>query len=87
MVVDARHVVRRLAELRDWAEYVHESLMRDQPYEEGKIEALLELAPANELEELRASSFFLARRLSALLARVAVDAARPATSSEPAAGA
>ena len=70
MAVDALHVVRRLTELRDWAEYVHESLVRDQPYEEGKLQALLELAPANELEELRASSFFLARRLNALLVSI-----------------
>ena len=84
--MDARHLVRRLAELRYWAEYIHESLVSDQPYEEGKLRALLELAPANELEELRASSFFLARRLSALLARLAVDAARPAASSKAAEG-
>ena len=85
MEVDARHVVRRLAELRDWAEYVHESLVRDQPYEAGKLERLSQMAREDELHVLRTSSFFLAQRLRELLARVAVDAARPATS-EPAKG-
>jgi hypothetical protein len=74
-MVDAGHVVRRLAELRDWVEYVHESLVRDQPYEIGKLQRLSELLREDELKELRVSSYFLARRLSELLARVAVDAA------------
>jgi hypothetical protein len=78
MAVDARHVVRRLAELRDWAEYVHESLMTDQPYEDGKLQRLSELANAEELRTIQAASYFLSRRLSALLARVAVESAKTA---------
>ena len=78
MAVDAKHVVRRLAELRDWVAYVHESLVRDQPYEEGKLQRLSELLREDELKELRASSYFLAHRLSELLARVAVETAKPA---------
>ena len=78
MAVDARHVVRRLAELRDWAEYVHESLMTDQPYEDGKLRRLSELANAEELRTIQAASYFLSRRLSALLARVAIESAKTA---------
>ena len=77
MAVDARHVVRRLAELRDWADYLHESLVRDQPYEPGKLERLAELADENELKAIQAASYFLSKRLSGLLARVAVRSAAP----------
>ena len=82
-MVDARHVVRRLAELRDWVEYVHESLVRDQPYEIGKLQRLSELLREDELKELRVSSYLLARRLSELVARVAVDAAEKAAGRTP----
>ena len=80
MAVDARHVARRLSELRDWAAYVHESLMTDQPYEAGKLERLSELADAEELRTLRAASYFLSRRLSELLARVEAGATGPSAS-------
>ena len=48
VVADREHVVKRLKELRDWADYIVQSLSSDQPYEQGKLDLL---RPMTELAD------------------------------------
>lgn len=63
------HVVRRLCDARDWAQYVHDTLTQDEPHESGK-QALLEgMADDDELRLLQSQSRELADRLRRLSER------------------
>ena len=68
------HVARRLDELRGWADYIVESLTRDQRYEAGKIEVLERLLDRHELRELRDLARTLAERLSQVRVRPETNA-------------
>lgn len=66
MTIDRCHVVRRLCDARDWAQYIHDTLSQDEPHEPGK-QALLEgMTDPDELRALRDASRALAERLRAL---------------------
>jgi ubiquinone biosynthesis protein UbiJ len=68
-MVDEDHVTARLRELRDWADYIFESLTEDQRYERGKIRTLERLLPADDLGSVREQARRLADRLNELVAR------------------
>jgi hypothetical protein len=70
MIITQDHGVRRLKELRGWADYIVESLTRDQCYEPGKVKQLEELVDSKDLEDLRVQASSLRDRLEALIARV-----------------
>jgi len=65
---NAEHVARRLQELLSWADYMVESLSKDQLYEKGKVEELRRLVGDTELGELRQAARTLREKLA--LARV-----------------
>ena len=69
------HVVKRLKELRDWADYIVQSLSADQPYERGKMDLLKQVVGLEDLDDLRNEARSLAERLDRLVART--DAAAP----------
>jgi hypothetical protein len=61
---DPSHVLKRLKELRDWAEYIHLSLTEDQPYELYKLRVLNQLLGWEKVDRIRESSGQLLRVLS-----------------------
>ena len=63
------HVVKRLKELRDWADYIVQSLSADQPYERGKMDLLKQVVGLEDLDDLREEARSLAERLDRLVAR------------------
>jgi hypothetical protein len=63
------HVAKRLQELRGWADYIVESLTRDQRYESGKMELLERLLDERELRDLRDLAASLADRLNRIRVR------------------
>ncbi len=69
-MVDRDHVVRRLCDARDWAQYVRDTLTRDEPHEPGKQERLEGMTDAGELRVLQARSRDLADRLRDLAERL-----------------
>ena len=70
MTVDRDHVVRRLCDARDWAQYVHDTLAQDEPHEPGKQKLLEGMADPDELRALQAESRDLAERLRTLAERL-----------------
>ena len=62
-MVDAAHVVARLEELRGWSDYILDSLIVDQPYEDGKLTILERRAGERELREARELASSLAAKL------------------------
>ncbi len=70
MSVDRDHVVRRLCDARDWAQYVHDTLTQDEAHEAGKQKLLEGMTEADELRVLQAESRDLADRLRKLAERL-----------------
>ena len=69
VVANRDHVVKRLKELRDWADYIVQSLSADQPYEQGKLDILKQVVGAEDLADAREEAKALADRLERLVAR------------------
>lgn len=65
-MVDGAHVVARLQELRGWSDYILDSLIADQPYEDGKLAILRSRAGERELKEARELAAALAAKLHTL---------------------
>ncbi len=63
VTADARHVAYRLRELLGWADYIVDSLARDQTYELGKVEALHRVAGGDALREIRRLAWELREKL------------------------
>lgn len=63
------HVVARLKELRDWADYIRESLAVDQSWETGKVKLMESLFGPEAVEDVREEARALAERLEKLLER------------------
>ncbi len=72
VVADREHVVKRLKELRDWADYIAQSLSSDQPYEQGKLDLLRQMVGAEDLTDAREEARALADRLERLVQRTEV---------------
>jgi len=70
IIADNKHVARRLQELLGWADYIVESLVQDQRYEQGKREVLERLVEQNVLRELRELSWSLREKLHLVATRV-----------------
>lgn len=70
MTVDHDHVVRRICDARDWAQYVHDTLDRDEPHEPGKQKLLEGMTSPDELRALQDESRGLAERLRRLAERL-----------------
>ncbi len=66
VVADREHGVRRLKELRDWADYIVQSLSADQPYERGKLDVLRQMLGPEGLEDALREARSLAERLDRL---------------------
>jgi hypothetical protein len=64
------HVVKRLKELRDWADYIVQSLSADQPYERGKMDLLKQVVGLDDLDSLREEAESLASRLDRAVSRI-----------------
>jgi hypothetical protein len=62
-MVDAAHVVARLQELRNWSDYILDSLIADQPYERGKLSLLERRAGGPALQEARELASSLTAKL------------------------
>jgi hypothetical protein len=69
MPVDRDHVLRRLCDARDWAQYVHDTLTLDEAHEAGKQRVLEGMTAPEELRALQAESRALADRLRLLADR------------------
>lgn len=69
-MVQHEQLVARLKELRDWSDYIYESLVNDQEWEEGKMALLGTLVPDRELEDARDITLELKARLNGLLDQV-----------------
>ena len=69
VVADREHVVKRLKELRDWADYIVQSLSSDQPYEQGKLDLLRQMTGAEDLADAREEARAVADRLGRLVQR------------------
>ncbi|HZF00081.1 MAG TPA: hypothetical protein VE981_23935 [Planctomycetota bacterium] len=65
-----QHVVQRLRELRAWADYIVDSLVRDQPYESGKIALLGQLTGEDSLREIRRLAWDLREKLDQAAVRL-----------------
>ena len=77
MVITQDHGVRRLKELRGWADYIVESLTRDQCYEPGKVRQLEDLVYSKDLHDLREQASSLRDRLDDLIRAPRRPVARP----------
>ena len=69
VTANREHVVKRLKELRDWADYIVQSLSADQPYERGKMDLLKEVVGLDDLHDLREGARSLAESLDRTVTR------------------
>jgi hypothetical protein len=74
---DRCHVLKRLRELRDWAAYIRDSVTRDQPYEEGKMDLLAADLGEGPTLVLRAEAVSLLDRLESAIEQMEVAASTP----------
>ena len=72
---DRVHVLRRLRDLRDWARFIHESLIADQPFETGKRHLLEAYVGEACLHEFDSDARSLADRLDVMIRRIESSAA------------
>jgi len=63
MKINEEHVARRLKELLGWADYIVESLLRDQSYEPGKKDVLERVVGIEALKELRDRAWSLREKM------------------------
>jgi hypothetical protein len=63
VTADTQHVAYRLKELLGWADYIVDSLCRDQNYESGKIEVLGRITGEDSLREIRRLAWDLREKL------------------------
>jgi hypothetical protein len=69
VAVNNEHVVKRLKELRDWADYIVQSLSADQAYERGKLDLLRRMVGNEDLADACIEAKALADRLEQLVSR------------------
>jgi hypothetical protein len=50
---NSTHLLKRMMEIRDWADYIEQTVTRDQPFETGKFRLLIELADPKVLREVQ----------------------------------
>jgi hypothetical protein len=75
VVANREHILKRLMELRDWADYIVQSLSTDQAYERGKFDLLKQMVGPDDLAGARNEARALADRLEQLTARLTSIAA------------
>jgi hypothetical protein len=63
VTADTRHVACRLKELLGWADYIVDSLVKDQTYETGKVAVLSRVAGEDALREIRRIAWDLREKL------------------------
>jgi len=61
------HLLKRMMELRDWAEFIEASVTRDQSFEIGKYRLLMELADPRALRDVQDRSKVLLIALNRLI--------------------
>ena len=70
VTADSQHVAFRLRELLGWADYIVDSLCRDQRYESGKIVLLGQLTGEGDLRDIRQLAWALREKLYVVATRV-----------------
>jgi len=70
VTADSEHVAFRLRELLGWADYIVDSICRDQRYESGKLALLGQLTGEKELRDLRHLAWALREKLYVVATRV-----------------
>ena len=68
--VNREYLSDQLLELSNWADYVHQSLTLDRPFERGKLGLLEALVPKEELDQLRYDLRSIQYRLANLSAQL-----------------
>jgi hypothetical protein len=63
VTADTQHVAYRLRELLGWADYIVDSLLKDQTYESGKIAVLGRITGEDSLREIRRLAWDLREKL------------------------
>lgn len=66
-MVSHGYAVDRLKDLKDWADYILNSLTQDQEWEQGNVEMLTHMVGNEGLEQARQETRVLAQRLNELL--------------------
>jgi hypothetical protein len=67
--INREYLSDQLEELSNWADYLHQSLTLDRPFERGKLGLLESLVPKEELNQLRNDLRSIQYRLSNLSAQ------------------
>ena len=70
VTADSQHVAYRLRELLGWADYIVDSLCRDQRYETGKLALLGQMTGDEDLREIRQLAWALREKLYVVATRV-----------------
>ena len=70
VTAESQHVAFRLRELLGWADYIVDSLCRDQRYESGKIVLLGPLTGEEDLRDIRQLAWALREKLYVVAIRV-----------------
>ena len=66
-MVSHAYAADRLKDLRDWADYILNSLTHDQEWEQGNLEMLTHMVGNESIEQARQETRVLAQRLNELL--------------------
>ena len=70
VVINQTHLLKRMMELRDWAEYIETSVTRDQSYEVGKQKLLTEFVEPRLLQDVQARARVLQVGINRVIERL-----------------
>jgi hypothetical protein len=89
--IGREYLADQLKELSNWADYLHQSLTLDRPFERGKLKLLESLVPEDDLAQLRFDLRSVQYRLANLSVNLSTSSnlrgIPPAPSGTPAPGA
>jgi len=77
VAVNSTHLLKRMMELRDWAEYIEMSVTKDQSYEIGKQALLSELVEPRLLQDVQARARILQVGINRVIERLRKTAVAP----------
>lgn len=70
VVINHTHLLKRMMELRDWAEYIEMSVTKDQSYEVGKQRLLSEFVEPRLLQDVQARARVLQVGINRVIERL-----------------
>lgn len=70
VAVNHTHLLKRMMELRDWAEYIETSVTKDQSYEVGKQALLSDLVEPRLLQDVQARARVLQVGINRVIERL-----------------